>query len=249
MNGRTLLGIGVAAVVAAAGIGVLVYLTYLAPGPVASQNWAGYADGRSEGFANGTIALPSPSDWHGNGEAGLWVGMGGISFNGGSEWPFWQAGVLVSCTSGECSGELFDEGGTQGAPCNGVCPIAWSQPFAVEMGDSITVSVSGGSSGALATLTVDQDGFNTTYNPPPWTVLADVTSFPSAEWIFESPQESGATAAMPTLTPPGALFSSLEDSGGLSALRAVEMQDNPNGQSVGVSSVSGGSFSAYSYDS
>lgn len=243
--------IAVALIVAVASFGFVFYEVYFAPPgtTIDSQNWAGYEDGQAVGSAKGVIALPSSSDWHGSGVASLWVGMGGSTSNGVSQWPFWQAGVQVTCSSGACSAELFTEGGTQGSPCHGVCPAAWTQAFGVAPGDSIAISVSGGSSGAIAVLTVDQAGFNTTYNPPPWTVLAGVTSFPSAEWIYESPTGSSGVDVMPTLSPPGAVFSSLGDSSQLSEMGAIQMNGNPNGQSVSLSSYSGGSFSAYSYDS
>lgn len=247
---RTATIIAVVAIVVAAGLGAVIYEVYFAgPPTLNSQNWAGYADGLSTGSANGTITLPPSSSWHGNGEASLWVGMGGASGIGSSEWPFWQAGAVVSCSGGSCMAELFDEGGLQGAPCNGVCAPAWTQSIGVAPGDSISISVYGGSLGAMATLIVDQDGFNTTYNPPPWTPLAGVTTFPSAEWIFESPTVSGERSVMPTLDPPGAVFSSLAGPSSFSALTMVQMNGNPNGQSVSVSSFSNGSFSAYSYDS
>ncbi len=243
--------IAVAVIVTVAGFGLLFYEGYLtAPGEtIYSQNWAGYEDGKAVGSASGTIALPSNPDWHGSGVASLWVGMGGSTSRGTPQWPFWQAGVQVSCSSGACSAQLFTEGGTEGSPCNGVCPPDWTQAFGVAPGDSIAIAISGGSSGAVAVLTVDQGGFNTTYSAPPWTVLAGVTSFPSAEWIYESPSGSSGFDVMPTLDPPGAVFSSLSDSSLLSNLVPIQMQGNPNHQSVGVSGYGGGSFSAYSYDS
>lgn len=243
--------IAVAVVVVMAGFGYVLYTTYFSPtgSAVGSKNWAGYEDQQSVGSTNGTITLPPASDWKGNGVASLWIGMGGSVANGVSQWPFWQAGVQVSCASGYCSAELFDEGGTQGPPCNGVCPVDWTQTFGVEVGDAITVSLYGSASGAVAVLTVDQNGFNSTYHPPVWTVLAGVTTFPSAEWIFESPEGSSGMLVMPTLTPPGAVFSGLGDSAQLSQTGAVQMQDNPHGQSVGLSSFQGASFSAYSFDS
>ncbi len=243
---RPAIAIVVAVAVAAAVIGFVVYLEYFVPQTVGSKNWAGYADAHSVGSASGTIAIPPSSEWHGNGTAALWVGMGGSSFNGGSQWPFWQAGVEVTCTAAACTAELFDEGGTAGPPSNGVCPVAWTQDVGVAPGDSVAVYVSGGTTGAVAILTVDDNGINTTYHPAPWATLAGVTAFPSAEWIFESPQESGSTLTMPTLTPPGAVFSSMSDSTNLSSVEQIQMQDNPNGQSVGLSSFSDGSFSAYS---
>lgn len=242
--------VAVVVLIAAAILGFYLYQQlFPLPGQtVNSENWAGYSDDHSQSSASGTIALPPNSDWGGNGAAGLWVGMGGGSRPGASAWPFWQAGAIITCSSGTCSVELFDEGGTQGAPCNGTCPPAWTQAFGAHVGDSITISISGGSSGAIAVITVDENGINTTYNPPPWTVLAGVTSFPSAEWIFESPAGSGGTDVMPTVSPPGVVFSSMADSSGLSDIGLVQMQDNPNGQSVEVSSMSGAGFSAYSYD-
>lgn len=121
--------------------------------------------------------------------------------------------------------------------------------MAAQPGETITITVAGGSAGATAVLTVSNDGVNTTYNPPAWTPLAGVYSFPYAEWIFESPEPAqGGMAVMPTLTPPGALFSSLSDSGGMSNVGPIQMQGNPNSQSVTLSSMSKDSFSAYSYN-
>lgn len=236
--------------VAAAFLGYFVYNTYFAPGsPVSSQNWAGYADESSVSSANGSIALPSPSQWQGNGVAGLWVGMGGLSgLTTGAQWPFWQAGVVVTCSSGACRAMLFTEGGTSGAPCHGVCAPDWTQSIAYFSSMTIDITVAGGSSGATATFTVDQGGVATPYDPPAWKVLAGQTSFPSAEWIFESPQGTGGTDVMPTLPPPGAVFGPIGDSAHLGVMAKVVMQQNPNGQSVGVSTLSGGSFSAYSYN-
>lgn len=238
----------VALLVVAAGFGYVLYTLYVAgPTTIASENWAGYEDGQSVGAASGTIALPTNSEWHGSGVASLWVGMGGSTSNGNSQWPFWQAGVQVTCSSGACSAELFTEGGTQGPPCHGVCPVDWTQTFGVAPGDSIRISVSGGSTGSVAVLTVDEGGFNTTYRPPPWAVLAGVTSFPSAEWIYEAPTGPSGVDVMPSLSAPGAMFSALGDSTQLSAMGSIQMQGNPNGQSVSVSSYQG-TFSAYSYD-
>lgn len=250
MAARTLVVVAVAAMVAAAAIGVIVYVEFFASNgqPVASENWAGYMDGVSQSSASGAFSLPTQSDWHGNGLAGLWVGMGGGIALGQIEWPFWQAGIVVTCSSGTCTGDLFDEGGTQGAPCNGTCPEDWTQSIGLAPGDTVYVQVSAGSSGATAHIVVNQDGFNTTYTPPPWAVLAGVTSFPSAEWIFESPEESGSVQVMPTLSPPGVSVSSLADSAGLSSMEPVVMTNNPNSQSVSVSGLNGGEFTAYSYD-
>lgn len=242
------LAVLVAVLLAVAAVaGVLLYF-FVLPHPTQSENWAGYSDERSVGSASGSIAIPASSDWHGSGVASLWVGMGGYARPGASEWPFWQAGVLVTCSSGVCTIKLFDEGGTQGAPCNGVCSPDWTQSVGFGSSTTVTVSISGGSTGAVATFSVDQNGVVTHYTPPPWTVLAGVTSFPTAEWIFESPEGPHGTDVMPTLNPPGALFSSLSDSAGLAAMSTITMQGNPNGQSVSLSSLSGGSFSAYSYN-
>jgi hypothetical protein len=242
--------IAVVIILVLAGVGVyLVYERYFAPGhPTYSQNWAGYEDQNSVGSASGSITVPSSSSWNGNGVVGLWVGMGGSSGFLGDKWPFWQAGATVTCSAGVCQAELFDEGGTRGAPCNGVCPVNWSQDLGLDMGASVTISIYGNSSGAIAVLTVLQDGITTTYNPPAWTVLAGVTAFPSAEWIFESPTGPNGVEVMPTLSPPGVTFSAMNDSASVSALGPVLMQGNPNGQSVNCTSVSGGTFSAYSYD-
>ena len=238
----------VAIAVLAAGLGYLAYAAYLQGGATGAQNWAGYVDRETVGSANATLALPASSDWHGSGAASLWVGMGGFVRGGSVQWPFWQAGVVVTCSSGLCTVELFDEGGTHGPPCNGTCAADWTQPLGSVASTTISVSVSGGSSGALAVFVVDQNGFNTTYRPPPWTVLAGVTSFPSADWIFESPEGAHGTDAMPTLTPPGVTFSSLHDSTDLGSVVTVAMQGNPNGQSVSLSPLNGDAFSAYSYD-
>ncbi len=215
---------------------------------VDSENWAGYIDQTTVNSANGSITLPSSSDWQGTGTAALWVGMGGSSRLGLTQWPFWQAGATVSCSPLGCSVTLFDEGGTQGPPCNGVCAANWTNTFAASLGDTITVEVYGSSTGAIAVITVDENGFNTTYHPPAWAPLAGVTSFPSSEWIFESPESShGGMMVMPSLTPPGVVFSSVSDSAGLSVMGNVQMQGNPNGQSVHISPFDRGSFSAYSY--
>lgn len=249
MTSRVAVALVVAVVVVAAGVGAIVYFEYFAPsGPADSENWAGYLDPHGVGSASATISLPANGEWHGDGVASLWVGMGGAGPLAAGSWPFWQAGVLVTCSLGYCSAELFDEGGTQGAPCNGVCPVNWTQDFGVQVGDSITVTVSGGASGATAVLVVDNDGFNSTYRPPPWTVLAGTYSFPSAEWIFEAPSGAHGMEVMPTLSPPGVVFSSLADSNGPSVSTPISMQDNPNGQSVNVSALSGGTFSAYSWE-
>lgn len=240
----------VAALVVVAGVGLVVYEAYFAPGITIenSQNWAGYEDQQGVSSINGSIELPPNSDWHGVGVASLWIGMGGSVAHGASQWPFWQAGLQVSCSGGACSVEMFDEGGTQGPPCNGVCPVDWSQAYGVAVGDTVTISLYGSSAGAVAVLTVDNDGFNTTYNPPPWTVLAGVTAFPSAEWIFESPQGASGTLVMPTMAAPGAVFAAMVDSAQLSDMGSIQMHGNPNGQSVQLSTLSGESFSAYSYN-
>lgn len=245
MKGRAvLLSVLVALAVAVAGIAI--YEIFFANPVAGARNWAGYADPETEGSAGGAIAIPSQSAWSGNGVAALWVGLGGFNDGASTGWPFWQAGAVVTCSAGACTLELFTEGGTASSPCNGTCPIVWSQQLGVDTSATVTVDIAGGSSGATAEFTVYQDGFNASYDPPPWTVLAGVSSFPSAEWIFESPQGTQGTEVMPTLSPPGALFSGLSDSTSLATLTLVEMEDNPNGQSVVVSAISGNSFSAYS---
>ena len=214
-----------------------------------SQNWAGYTDRQSVSWASGSIALPSPSEWNGSGVASLWVGMGGSNRGGLVQWPFWQAGVAVTCSSSVCTALLFDEGGTQGAPCNGTCAVNWTHEILYSTSATVSLRVSGGASGSVAVLSVEENGAVTTYDPPPWTVLAGVSSFPYAEWVLESPTGvNGAMDVMPTLAPPGVHYATLNDSGGLSNVGPIEMQDNPNGQSVGLSSFAGSAFSARPYD-
>ena len=196
--------------------------------------------------AEGSIALPASTAWHGSGTVSLWIGMGGSNRAGIAQWPLWQAGVSVTCSASGCTALLFDEGGTQGAPCNGVCAANWTQFIGSGAGDTIWVAVSSGSSGAMAVLTVDHGGTNTTYHPPPWSVLAGVNSFPYAEWIVESPLTAqGTMTVMPTISPPGVQFASMSDPPGLSNVGPIQMENNPNGQSVSLSSFTGSSFWAY----
>lgn len=250
MVGRALtIGISVAIAVLIVVTGFVVYQFYMHP-TVTSENWAGYLDPHSVENASASIALPSSPDWQGSGSASVWVGLGGAGGLSVAQWPFWQAGVDVTCSaSGSCTAELFDEGGTQGAPCNGVCAPDWTQAIGVSPGDTISVFVSGGSLGSVATFRVDSGGVNTSYDPPVWSVLAGVTQFPSAEWIFESPTSSstGQVIVMPSLAPPGVQFSGMADSAGLASTVTIQMSGNPNGQTVSISSLSGNSFTAYSH--
>lgn len=234
-----------------AGTGYFLYTQfYPHPGQTtSSENWAGYTDRQSVGWASGVITLPSPSSWNGSGTVSLWVGMGGSNRAGIAQWPFWQAGVSMSCDPSGCSAILFDEGGTQGPPCDGTCPVDWTQSIGYDAGTIVTIRVAGGSAGSTAVLTVKQDGVTTTYDPPSWTVLAGVSEFPYAEWVLESPiTSSGATAVMPTLASPGIPYSSINDSAGITNVGPIQMEGNPNGQSVGLSSWMGAEFWAYPYD-
>jgi hypothetical protein len=244
---RTLAAIAVVAIVVVGAI--FVYVFYIAPRlPTASQNWAGYVDHDTVSSANASLVIPPTGNWSGDGVAGLWVGLGGAGIGAATPWPFWQAGAIVTCQAGACTVDLFDEGGTQGAPCNGICPINWSEPLGLASGMTVIVGVSTGSTGAQAHFVVEQDGLSTPYNPPAWTPLAGVSSFVSAEWIFESPTGSSGIEVMPTLAPPGVTFGSLTDSSHLGVMAPVNMENNPNNQGVKVSSLSSNSFTAYSFD-
>lgn len=238
-------------VVALVVTGVLVYV-FLYPHPglkQSSSNWAGYVDREKVTNVTGTFTVPPASQFNGSGTASFWVGMGGDSGLLQNTWPFWQAGLVLTTTVYGSIAELFTEGGN-GKACGGqTCPDAWSHYINGKYGETITVTLRGDSAGANATITLTVNGTTSVLYPPEWSVLAGVYTFPSAEWIYEAPTGfASIIESMPTIGPPGVLFSHCNDSAGLTDLGSVVMEQNPNSQNVSFTQFVNDSFSAYSYD-
>jgi hypothetical protein len=148
------------------------------PGPWASSNWSGYAITGSKGHFTAVTAhwvVPAVSPSSGSTYSSNWVGIDG--FNNSN---LIQTGTESDYTNGSAQYDAWWE----------ILPAAETVVFRVKAGDSITASISRGSSGIWTISITDSSGGSSV------TTHSYRGQLTSAEWIEEAPSVGGGIATL-----------------------------------------------------